>query len=290
MSATSAFPKISIVTPSFNQAAFIEEALLSVKNQNYPNVEHIVVDGASTDGTVGILHRYSSQPGWEHLRWVSEPDKGQSDALNKGLQVVTGDIVGWLNSDDRYRANCFRNVIQGFVSYPQADMLYGDYTMIDQVGRIFRIRREIEFNRFILSYLHILYVPTPSSFFRSRIFREGNWIDTSLDYAMDYEFILRLAEKGYEFQHIHELLADFRLHPASKSGVHSSKQRAEQDEIALAHSVLLASLKGGRSKRTALAVLRAVARGIRYCEKLRRGYYFEQFRPSLPGPFGWKES
>src|SRR6266481_7579947 len=107
-------PKISIVTPTFNQAAFIEEALLSVKEQHYENVEHIVIDGASTDGTVELLRRYCGQPGWEHLRWISEPDRGQSDALNKGCQLITGDIVGWLNSDDRYRPRCFAEVVEAF--------------------------------------------------------------------------------------------------------------------------------------------------------------------------------
>src|SRR6185437_12218473 len=104
------FVKISVVTPSFNQAAFIEEALWSVKNQGYPWVEHLVMDGGSTDETVSILKRYSSQTGWEHLKWVSEPDNGQSDALNKGFRVATGDIIGWLNSDDRYRTGCFQAI------------------------------------------------------------------------------------------------------------------------------------------------------------------------------------
>ncbi len=100
-------PRISIVTPSYNQAPFIEEALQSVKDQNYPSLEHIVIDGASTDSTVSILEKYSQTPGWQHLRWVSERDQGQSDALNKGFRMAKGDIIGWLNSDDRYRPFCF---------------------------------------------------------------------------------------------------------------------------------------------------------------------------------------
>src|ERR1700758_1524033 len=100
-------PSFSIVTPSFNQAAFIEEALLSVRNQGHDNAEHLVIDGASCDGTVPLLRRLAEAPGGTTLRWLSEPDQGQSDALNKGFNRVTGDIVGWLNSDDRYRSGCF---------------------------------------------------------------------------------------------------------------------------------------------------------------------------------------
>src|ERR1700758_618457 len=105
-------PKISIVTPSFNQASFIVETLNSVKGQNYPALEHLVMDGGSTDETVEILQRLSGQPGWEHLHWISEPDLGQSDALNKGFRLASGEIVGWLNSDDLYRPNCFAKMAQ----------------------------------------------------------------------------------------------------------------------------------------------------------------------------------
>ena len=142
-------PKITIVTPSYNQASFIEEALLSVQKQNYPSVEHIVIDGASTDGTVEILKRYGNLSGWEHLRWISEPDQGQSDALNKGFRMATGEIIGWLNSDDRYRANCFSYVASAFGQTPDTDVLYGDCTWIDALGNCLQIRKEIEFSELL---------------------------------------------------------------------------------------------------------------------------------------------
>lgn len=272
--------KISVVTPSYNQAKFLEEALLSVKAQSYPAFEHIVMDGGSTDGSVEILRSYSSRSGWQHLRWKSEPDKGQSDALNKGFRVATGDVIGWLNSDDRYRPDCFRTVVNGFGAHPGTDIVYGDYTYIDENGRVWRIRREIEFNRFILLYLHMLYVPTPSSFFRRRIFDGGNWIDTKFHYAMDYEFILRLARNGYAFRHIPALLGDFRLHPESKTGAHADKQRAEHDAIGLAYSDLLRGISQPLVRRMVRDLLRLGARALRYKEKLLRGYYLEQFRRS----------
>jgi glycosyltransferase involved in cell wall biosynthesis len=275
-------PKISIVTPSFNQGAFIEEALISVKDQNYPAVEHIVVDGASTDQTVEILRRYTGTPGWEHLRWISEPDRGQSDALNKGFRIATGDIIGWMNSDDRYRQGCFATMTKGFTEHPAADVLYGDYTWMDENGHITDIRREIEFSRFILSYHHVLYIGTVSTFFRRRLFDEGNFLNINLKYAMDYEFFLRLAEKGYRFKHLPSVLADFRWHPQSKSTAHSDDALAEQDMLAVMYSPLLRGMKGTLKQKLILAGLRCVAAGLRYTEKLLCGYYFERFWPRDP--------
>jgi glycosyltransferase involved in cell wall biosynthesis len=267
-------PKISIVTPSFNQGAFIEEALISVKEQNYPCVEHLVMDGASTDQTVEILSRYAGTPGWEHLRWISEPDRGQSDALNKGFRMATGSIVGWLNSDDRYRSGCFATIAKGFADHARADILYGDYTWMDEKGNITDIRREIEFSRFILSYHHVLYIGTVSTFFRRRLFEDGNFLDINLQYAMDYEFFLRLAEKGYHFEHLPSLLADFRWHAQGKSTAHSDGQLAEQDLLAVMHSPILRGIQGTLNRKVTLAILRSVAAGLRYSQKLLRGYYF----------------
>lgn len=272
-------PQISIVTPSYNQSAFLEEALLSVKNQDYPRFEHLVVDGASSDGSVEILRKFSGQPGWDHLRWVSERDDGQSDALNKGFKMAKGDIVGWLNSDDRYRPGCFQLISDSFRAYPSADVIYGDYTWIDECGRVTCIRREIEFSNFILAYHRILYIPTTSTFFRRRIFDEGNAIDTRLHYSMDYDFFLRLASQGYRFRHIRQLLADFRWHQNSKSGSQSEKQLAEHDRVAVSNSRILRSLPEGKRREIALFTLRKVAASLRYAEKLARGYYREQRMP-----------
>ncbi|HXT72580.1 MAG TPA: glycosyltransferase family 2 protein [Candidatus Angelobacter sp.] len=273
--------RISIVTPSFNQGAFLEEALLSVKNQSYPATEHIVIDGGSADGSVEILKHYSSQPGWGHLRWVSEPDRGQGDALNKGFRMATGDIIGWLNSDDRYRNDCFKAIVREFHRFPQVDILYGDYTYINEEGRVWRIRREIEFSRFILLYLHMLYIPTTSSFFRRQIFDDGNWIDPKYHSAMDYDFILRLFSKGYTFQHISEILADFRLHPRSKTVAHPEIGLREHSEISAIHSPILRRVRYKVFRKFVLTGLRVAARTLRYSLKLLHGYYFEQFRPSV---------
>lgn len=278
MTQSSGQPKFSIVTPSFNQASYLEEALWSVKNQNYPYVEHIVVDGASTDDSVDILRRYASLPGWDHLRWLSEPDRGQSDALNKGFRMATGDIIGWLNSDDLYRPGCFQWVVHGFHRQTHADIIYGDYTWIDEKGKVWQVRREIDFSLFVLRYHKVLYIPTTSTFFCRRIFDDGNFIDPQYEYAMDYEFFQRLARAGYRFFHVSRLLADFRWHSASKTGSAASKQLGEHDRIALTYSPLLSKLPEGPLRTLAFLGLRAAASGTRYAEKMLRGYYFQQFR------------
>src|SRR5580704_9036975 len=140
---------LSIVTPSLNQGTFIGEALLSVHSQNYGSLEHLVIDGGSSDITISILRRYADEERWSHLHWISEPDRGQGDALNKGFSRTKGDVVGWLNSDDRYRPGCFERVVEVFQKYPEVDVVYGDYTCIDETGRVSQIRREIEFSRCI---------------------------------------------------------------------------------------------------------------------------------------------
>jgi len=251
-----------------------------VKEQNYPSVEHIVLDGASTDNTVDILRRYSGKPEWKHLYWNSEPDEGQSDALNKGFRMATGNIVGWLNSDDRYRPGCFDRISREFAGHKEADIIYGDYTWMNEKGRVKRIRREIDFNRFILSYHHVLYIATVSTFFGRRVFDQGNWLDTELQYAMDYEFFMRLADKGYHFRHIPSVLADFRWHSLSKSSAHSQKQKAEQNSILPQYSRVLREMQNPLGKKLALTALRGTAAGLRYWKKLIRGCYFPDFNPS----------
>src|SRR5512141_110904 len=142
----SAVPTISIITPSFNQARYIEETLHSVNRQGCGSIEHIVVDGGSTDGTIEILKRYSSMPSYAYLRWISEPDRGQTDALNKGFRMATGELIGWLNSDDLYtpqsllRASAFLN------APPLIDFVYGDYLIIDGAGKTLIEKKEIDFD------------------------------------------------------------------------------------------------------------------------------------------------
>lgn len=253
--------KISIVTPSFNQGAFISQAVESVLAQGFTDFEHIIIDNCSTDNTASVLARYP------HLKIICEKDQGQSDALNKGFKAVTGDIIGWLNADDIYLPGALEAAREAFAVSPSCDIVYGDYRFVDAKGRLICVRKETGFDYFVLKYLHVLYIPTTTTFFRRRIFEQGNFLDIAYHYAMDYEFFVRLAAKGYKFRHIRKLMADFRWHDASKSQTQASRQKQEMEQALLQHDPFLRSLKGAerfmlrnvlmllaRSKRTVLKI------------------------------------
>ncbi|MBF0331752.1 MAG: glycosyltransferase [Candidatus Omnitrophica bacterium] len=230
--------KISIVTPSYNQGAFIAQALDSVLAQGYPQIEHIVLDNCSTDGTAHVLAEQT------HLKVICEPDKGQSDALNKGFKMAAGDIAGWLNADDRYLPGCFERVAQFFLQHPEVDVLYGDYRLIDAQGKVLRTKQEFPFDLFTLKYHHVLCIPSTTCFFRRRIFDQGNFLDETYHYAMDYEFFLRLALKGYHFAHIPVVMADFRWHADAKSSRQTGLQLQEREQALVTHDPFLRSIPG----------------------------------------------
>jgi glycosyltransferase involved in cell wall biosynthesis len=272
-------PLISIVTPSFNQVSFIGEALASVQLQNADNYEHLVIDGMSTDGTIDLLRKQqAANRKQQNVRWISERDGGQSEALNKGFRQARGEIIGWLNSDDRYRPGCFEHIAQAFEENPEVDIFYGDYLIVNAVGSVLKIRREIEFNAFVLLYHRILYIPTTTTFFRRRVFEEDNWLDETLQYAMDLEFFIRLSKRGYRFKHIPQLLADFRMQPNSKTCSYPDRQRMEHRQVVLAAAPIFRRLKSPCLKDLTLTFFGSAAGIRRYGEKMLRGYYWEQFR------------
>ena len=270
--------KISIVTSSFNQAKYLEECLLSVKQQDHSNVEHIVIDGGSEDGSVEILKKYSAMPGWSHLRWVSEPDGGQSDALNKGFKLAQGDLIGWLNSDDFYLSNCFRYVADAFQAKPRPDVVYGDYIWIDEVNGTYQVRREIAFSRFVLFHNHVPFILSSGGFFVGRqIIDDGHLLDSSYHYAMDYEYYLRLFRRGYHFCHSPNLMGALRLHGLCKSATHGGRAIEEHERARRENLKELGIMPSGRDLELRLALLRGLAIGRRWAEKTIRGYYFGQF-------------
>lgn len=271
-------PAITIVTPSFNQARFLGECLASVEAQDTGPVEHLVFDGDSSDGSVDILQSVAVGPRFSNLQWVSEKDKGQSHAINKGFHRASGEIIGWLNSDDRYRPNCFSAIVKAFHDHPNIDVIYGDYTWVDEDGRPLQLRREISFSAFVLLYHRVLYIPTTAMFFRRRILDDGQLLNENLHYAMDFEFFVRLSRLGYRFMHVSKVLADFRFHPASKSVEFPERGLAEQEQITLQYSPILRNCSPQWAS-SVLSGLRAAAALRRYGEKALRGYYFSQFQP-----------
>jgi glycosyltransferase involved in cell wall biosynthesis len=225
--------KISIVTPSFNQGVFLAEAIESVQAQDGFIVEHVILDNCSADRTSDILVAHP------HLVKIIEKDKGQSDALNKGFRLAGGDIIGWLNADDRYLPGCFGHVIEFFGKHPEVDVLYGDYRLIDAAGKVLKIKKELPFDMFTLKYHHVLCVPSTTCFFRRRIFDEGNFLDITYNYAMDHEFFLRLALKGYRFAHSSFVMADFRWHVDAKSSRQAVLQKQEREQALMKHDGFL---------------------------------------------------
>jgi glycosyltransferase involved in cell wall biosynthesis len=202
------FQKISIITPSYNQGRFIEDAIESVLQQNYPNFEHIIIDGGSTDNTIEILKKYP------HLIWLSEPDEGQSDAINKGFGKASGDIIGWLNSDDYYLPEIFTIVIQQFRD-TKIDAIYSNTRFIDSSGNI--TRELITQNSKKWMSLFYCFIPSETFFFRREILIIGLIVDKHFDIAMDLEFFAHIYYSGYNVKKVNTFFAHFRWHENNKS-------------------------------------------------------------------------
>ena len=226
--------KVSIITPSFNQARFIERTLESVHRQRgLFELEHIVIDGGSTDGTVGILRRWDGR-----VRWVSEQDEGQADALNKGLAMAGGDVIGWLNSDDLYEEGALSAVAEVFASQPGTAWLYGKVRIVDEQDR--EIRRwitrykNLKMRRWSLGrLLRENWISQMGVFWRSAAGREVGPFRKDLHYCMDYDYWLRLGRR-WPGRFVDRCLAAFRWYAASKSGAGYSRQFAEELEVARA--------------------------------------------------------
>ena len=215
-------PVVSIVTPSYNQARFLEETVTSVLNQDYPNVEYLIVDGGSRDGSVGIIKRYERA-----LRyWVSEPDRGQAHAINKGFSRTTGDILTWLNADDVYFSRtAISDAVRAWHQDPSAGVVYGDYALMDEGGRVFRLvpgMRRVSFRIFAAYSLG-----QPSTFIRRGVW-ESFPLREDLRYGMDYEFWLRISKAGVQFRYLPRLCSAYRVHASSKS---SATARAMAEEL-----------------------------------------------------------
>lgn len=207
----SAIPLVSIVTPVRNGARFLPETLASVRGQDYPNLEHLVVDGGSTDGTLDVLRR---APG---IEWTSGPDAGMYDAVNRGFRMARGEIVAYQNADDRYVVpGAVSTAVRCFLDRPEADVVYGDFRFIDEAGVL---RGEVRVRDFDLRALRRYnFVPPHSAFVRRRVVvEEGHWLDPTLRLPGDWDWFLRLGLAGKRFVHVGQVLSEFRRHRRSTS-------------------------------------------------------------------------
>ncbi len=202
--------KISIVTPSFNQCEFLEETLLSLLNQDYSNLELIVIDGGSTDGSVDVIKKYDSQISF----WVSEKDRGQSHAINKGFERCTGDIVAWLNSDDLYTQNTLKRVFEIFDSRPDLDFIHGDSNLFDKSGAL--SSRAFRPELYQAQLLGGMPSPQPSYFFRRQLLSKTGRLNEDLHFGMDYDFFLRMSLLG-KGEYFKAVWSKYRIHSSSKT-------------------------------------------------------------------------
>ena len=254
--AMSALPKITVVTPSFNGAATIRDTIESVARQDYPAVEHIVMDGGSTDATVDILKEYPQ------LIWKSERDEGHYHAMNKGIESATGEVVAVLNADDCYRPGALRKVGEAFAANPDWDGLFGDVVFVDGSGREIYRREEAVFDYDVLRF-GIGYVIHPTLFVKKSIYTKlGAFRYKVLKNSADFEFVLRLGQAGCKIGHVPELLVDYRWHVQGQSAdARIQANMARESRMVQMEHGLPDGLRG--------RILGAMVRGKRQLQKLR---------------------
>ena len=204
------YPRISIITPSFNQGAFLEETIKSVINQNYPNLEYIIIDGGSSDNSVEIIKKYKKYLSY----WISEKDEGQSDAINKGFEKATGDILAWINSDDQYYPDVFNQIAHAFATN-KVDLMYGYHNDVNTQGKTIRKGIFVPFNTYAFKIGFAICQPT--SFWRKEVWETCGPLNKSLLFCMDYDFYCRVVKNKYIIKSFPTLICKFRYHTESKS-------------------------------------------------------------------------
>ena len=204
-------PLVSIVTPSFNQARFLEATILSVLSQKYPRLEYIIVDGGSTDGSLDIIRKYADKLAW----WTSEKDQGQTDALNKGFSHAKGKIFAWLNSDDTYQPGAVAAAVECLEADAGLGLIYGDANYINEAGQVIGRFPAAQTDLHLLrqGYVHI---PQQASFFRGDLWRAVGPLDPSFYFAMDYDLWVRIAARS-QVKYVPQAWSNFRLHTTGKT-------------------------------------------------------------------------
>jgi glycosyltransferase involved in cell wall biosynthesis len=263
-------PLVSIVTPSFNQGRFLEETLLSVQRQDYPRIEHIVVDGGSSDGTLDIIRRHERSL----ARWMSEPDEGQTDAIAKGFSLASGDILAWLNSDDLLMPSAVRVAVAELVGDPALGLVYGDRIEIDSRGNITNVvqlpsHRNSMFRRNFT-------IPQETAFFRRQAYEAAGGVDRSLHFAMDFDLWVRLAAVA-PMRHVPLFLGSYRQHGTSKS-VEIHADGAGQKYSTESEAVYRRHFGRGLPSRRMMFWYRVASKGRLVIERASRDYRRERGR------------
>lgn len=213
-------PLVTIVTPSFNQAQFLEKTLLSVLKQEYPAIEYLVVDGGSTDGSVDIIHKYTDRIAW----WVSEKDNGQADGINKGLRRARGEVVSWLNSDDFYQPGAIARAVKALQDNPYAGFVYGDLQVVNAAGEITNVLTYGDWKLQGLMEFNI--IGQPAVFIRREMLEKAGYLDESYHFLLDHHLWLRLAMIA-EPKYVPYLWAGEHYHMGSKNAAHAAEFGAE---------------------------------------------------------------
>jgi glycosyltransferase involved in cell wall biosynthesis len=222
-------PLVSIITPSFNQRAYIEKTLESVLSQDYPNIEYIVLDGGSTDGTRELLRTYA-----DRLTLVLEPDDGQADAINKGMRMASGEILAWINSDDYYTPGAVRAAVDYLTAHPDVGLVYGDVIAIDAAEREYGVRthvRQVDADYLVNVRDDIV---QPAAFWRASLWRTCGELDASLQYTLDYEYWMRAARQ-FTLRYVPVVFARERLYSDAKTFRGSLARWDEIEAVARRH-------------------------------------------------------
>jgi len=213
------YPKISIVTPSYNQAQFLEKTILSILNQDYPNLEYIIIDGGSTDGSIEVIKKYNQYLAY----WVSEKDDGQADAINKGFKIATGDFIAWQNSDDIYLPGAFFKVVERFKKYPDSDIVFGNMYLIDKNDEIIEDVRFFPFN-----LEHLIYykwnITSQSTFWKRELLGKEGYLK-NYKVLFDLDWFIRLGLKKRKFSFIRSFFGGYRIHSESKFSLINTEER-----------------------------------------------------------------
>jgi glycosyltransferase involved in cell wall biosynthesis len=217
-------PLVSIITPTRNAARFIEENILSIKAQTYDHVEHIVVDGCSTDGTLDIIKRY------KNIKLLQEPDKGMYDAINKGIKLSNGEIISYLNNDDLYFPDTVRTAVDNFLSFPRIELIYGNCCFIDEKGKLLFKYRYLPFNWNNFLRRRESPICQASAFWRKKIHDKYGYFDPSFKLSGDYDFFMRVGS-GKLVRNCGKYMAKVRIHSQTASSKRKDELARERKRV-----------------------------------------------------------